>query len=139
MLYTTYLSRVKYLPKDMFKVLVTRFPSQWLKIDYKNKDIGKVLDFENMYLNKRLSPSTTTLLNYKNDKDWDKYCLEFNKEMKNENFIKDFSKLIEYIKSDDKDVAIICMEKDYLHCHRYLEAQEAVKNGIEWKEFELEK
>ena len=30
--------------------------------------------------------------------------------------------------------ALICYEKDYTKCHRYLLAKELAKHGIKWKE-----
>jgi uncharacterized protein (DUF488 family) len=33
-----------------------------------------------------------------------------------------------------KDICLICYEKDYVHCHRYLIAQWVAEHGIEWTE-----
>ena len=41
-----------------------------------------------------------------------------------------------YLKlSQGEDYALICYEKDYIHCHRYLIAKYLESKGIEWKEF----
>mgnify|MGYP002507834462 CR=1 FL=1 len=42
--------------------------------------------------------------------------------------------LLKYLQAGG-DLILICYEKDYLHCHRYLLAKWFIEQGIEWKEW----
>ena len=125
MLYTTYFSKMNKLPKDCINLIITRFPPKWLDVNKLDKTI----------VIKKLSPYESTLLQYKKDNDWDKYVVNFTKQMKNgADMITTLEKIAKQV-SDGKDIALICYEKDYIHCHRYLLAQKLKDDyGIEWKE-----
>jgi hypothetical protein len=65
---------------------------------------------------------------------WEEYVEAFYKQFNSDDLIKEkYNKLMKSLKSG-KDFALICYEKDYIHCHRYLLAQKFIEQGIEWKE-----
>jgi len=124
MLYTSYIAKINKLPNDIIKVIITRFLPKSLNI---NK-------YNNLYTMKELAPSKELLLQYKKDNNWSNYIVNFKKEM---NYRKDLhnkiNSLYKYLQKGNS-VCLICYEKDYLHCHRYLLAQYFMSKGIEWKE-----
>lgn len=124
MLYTTYFSKLKSIPKNAKKLIITRFPPKWIDVDKLN----------NAFIVKELSPSPSILLNYKKDNDWGKYVEHFEKEMNEREDLKSMlSQLEEFLKKNN-DVYLICYEKDYTKCHRYLIAKYLENKGIPWKE-----
>jgi uncharacterized protein YeaO (DUF488 family) len=124
MLYTTYFNKINKLPEEVIKLIITRFPPKWF-------DINK---YKNTYLCKELAPSKEILLKYKEDNNWEEYVEAFYKQFNSDELIKEkYNKLMKSLKSG-KDFALICYEKDYIHCHRYLLAQKFIEQGIEWKE-----
>jgi uncharacterized protein YeaO (DUF488 family) len=136
MLYTSYLSKLSKLPLDIPKIIITRFPPKSISvINYKDFYVAK--DFQNTYLMKELSPSSEILLDFKKSNNWDNYKEEFNEELKDRkdmNFR--LNQLLNYLQSG-KDIILICMEKNYKHCHRYLLAKWFEDHGIEWKEYQF--
>lgn len=127
MLITTYFSKLKEIPDECYKFVITRFPPKWLKLD----------NFDNMFIVKELSPNSKTLLEYKEDNDWQNFTQKF----LNEQLLNDlntskiaFDNLVELVKNSDKDVYILCYEKDYNACHRSLIAEEAMNQGCDVKE-----
>jgi uncharacterized protein YeaO (DUF488 family) len=122
MLYTTYFNRINKLPEETIKLIITRFPPKWFDIN----------QYKNTYICKELSPSKEVLLKYKQDNNWDEYVNAFYEQL-NTTMKNTFNKLLKALQ-DGKDFALICYEKDYVHCHRYLLAQKYVEQNIEWKE-----
>jgi len=124
MLYTTYFSKMNKLSDNVKKLAITRFPPKSFN---PNK-------YPNTYVVKDLAPYAEILLDYKKDNDWGRYIERFNLQMqKDEKMIVCLDKL--YLKlSQGKDYALICYEKDYIHCHRYLIAKYLESKGIKWKE-----
>jgi len=123
MLYTTYLYKLKTLSRDTIKLLIMRFQP---KININN--------YNNLYSAKSLSPSQDLLLQYKKDNDWKNYTNNFINEMKNrKDMIASLIKIKNYLIANN-DLILICYEKDYLHCHRYLIAQYLQQFNINWKE-----
>ena len=109
-LFTTYLSKLKNLElsNDCIKVVIMRIPPK--SLTKKTKDLIFCFD---------LAPKREILYQYKNDKDWDNFVLNYNKQMNNDNNTIHFIQvLINTLKKTD--VCIICCEKDYSHCHRWL-------------------
>lgn len=83
---------------------------------------------------KELAPSKALLLAYKNNHDWSYYTKQFTYEMQHRKDLYDkINSLNKYLKKGN-NVCLICYEKDYLHCHRYLLAQYFINKGIKWKE-----
>lgn len=125
MLITTYFPKIKQIPDDYIKLIITRFPPKWL-------DISK---YPNTYIMKNLAPLQEILLDYKKDKDWNRYVERFNNQMSmyypTANTIRKLGRGLQ----KGKKYAVICYEKDYIHCHRSLLA-EKIKDSfnIEWKE-----
>lgn len=125
MLYTSYIAKLDKLPKDMEKVLITRFAPKWLNLN----------SYENLWPMKEFAPSQDLLLEYKKNNNWEYYIKQFTYEMINkEDMKKKLQSLLKYLQLD-KDVMLICFEKDYFHCHRYLLAQWFVCRDIKWKEW----
>lgn len=124
MLYTTYFSKLRKIPKNAKKLIITRFPPKWIDVD----------KFNNTFIVKELSPSMKILGDYKKNNDWEKYVEHFEKEMNEREDLKSMlSQLEEFLKKDN-DVYLICYEKDYTKCHRYLIAKHLENKGIPWKE-----
>jgi len=124
MLYTTYLARVKRIPEGVKKLFVVRIPPKHFNFE-ENKDIRHVPE---------LSPTKTLLMHYKESEDWSYYTRRFKKEMETR---ADMKKALEELETDLKngqDVCLICFEKDYKHCHRYLIAEKMMKKGFDWQE-----
>lgn len=108
-IYTTYISKLKSLnfPENAVKVLIMRMPPYSLKKD----DFFHCPD---------LGPSTEALIKYKKDNDWDSFKAAYEEKMDNDPKMK---KLIDdMIEALDfsNDIYLICCEKDYEHCHRWL-------------------
>lgn len=123
-LLTTYLSKLNKIPEDYTKLIITRFPPKWL-------DINK---YNDMYIVKLLSPNQDMLLNYKKDNNWEKYVSDFKVQMNGSEFRRILFNIEKAIKNKEKKVCLVCYEKDYTHCHRYLIAKELESRGIEWEE-----
>lgn len=124
MLYTTYFSKIKDIPEDYIKLIITRFPPKWL-------DISK---HPETYVIKQLSPSQELLLKYKEDNNWDEYVVDFYEEMNfREDMVFALSRLRIALKSG-RNVCLICYEKDHTKCHRSLIGQYFEEEGIEWRE-----
>lgn len=127
MLYTSYIAKLNKLPQDTIKMLVTRFPPKWLNIKEYNK----------LYSIQELAPSQELLLQLKKDNDWNNYVTRFHDEIESRDDMKQaLNSLLKYLKQD-KDVILVCFEKDYLHCHRSLLGEWVSNQGIEWKEIEF--
>lgn len=125
MLLTTYFSKIKEIPEDYTKLVITRFPPKWLNVE----------EFPKMHLCKGLSPTASILNKYKKTNDWDEYKRSFKKEMlKKGTECKRYFELVKRHIEKGNNLCLICYEKDYKHCHRYIIAKELEKRGIEWKE-----
>lgn len=124
MLYTTYFSKMKDIPEDCIKLIITRFPPKWLDIS----------NIPNTYLVKGLSPSQELLLKYKENNDWNWYVEKFYEEMEQ---VQDMKRMLHKLRitlESDKDVCLICYEKDHAKCHRSLIGQYFEEEGVEWEE-----
>ena len=132
MLYTSYYSKLALLPNDVPKLIISRFPPKWI-------DRTK---YSKLYLWKSLAPSAQLLEFYKDPcsmvyQNWDWYRKTFYWELKNNKNMKShLEKLYKHLKIHE-DVILLCFEKDYKHCHRYLIAkyfeQRNIKYGGEYK------
>lgn len=122
MLYTTYLVNARKIPQGVRKYLIVRYSPK----GFQN---GK-----GFIHRPDLSPSKGLLLRYKSDDDWKRYVKQFEWEMENR---QDLKKAVEELSTElqkGEDICLVCYEKDYSHCHRYLIAQKLMQKGIEWKE-----
>jgi len=124
-LYTTYLANAKKIPPGVKKYLVVRF----LPKDFGYNGEGDIIHVP------ALSPSVTLLLEYKKNKDWDFYVRRFEQEMENRADLKEALKNLYDELKKGQDICLICYEKDFMRCHRFLIAKKLVEKGIEWKEF----
>ena len=124
MLYTTYLGRIKKIPEGVKKLLIVRIPPKKLNLE-KNTDIKHVPE---------LSPTKMLLMQYKADDDWNYFARKFKREMENRDDMRKALKELEKDLVTGEDVCLICFERDYKYCHRYLIAQRMIDKGYEWKE-----
>lgn len=127
MIYTTYLSKLKDIPKEAIKVLIARkAPAQ------------ETLDKYNCMHALSLAPTQFLLNQYKEDGNFDKFKKIFVSEKKVVTFEEhdEIEKILELCK--ENDVYLICYEKDYEKCHRSIIA-ELISNkmNIPWQEAEL--
>lgn len=128
MLYTTYLAKIDDIDDSIPKLIITRFPPTWIK----NKKSKRIV------IAKPLSPSKKILFDYKNNDNWDMYVKRFMKQIKTnptKRYIKD---VVSYLKKDN-DLVLLCFEKDYTKCHRYLLVKYIKeKYNITWEEINYE-
>lgn len=125
MLYTSYLSNLKNLPKDSVKILITKWKG---KID-----INKY----NLLWRPQLSPDD--LYQWKNGT-ISKEEMFYKLENKLESNISQeaINEIIEYL-NNDKDVYLICYCKELHECHRRIVANYiGDKANIKWKEYKEE-
>lgn len=127
MLYTTYLSKLKNIPENALKLIITRFPPKYLNLN----------EYPNTYIVKQLAPSIQLLTQYKKNNDWNWYVKEFQLEMQTrKDMIKAINRLKEIL-DDEEDVYLICYEKDYTKCHRNLIARKLQQEGYNCKELKI--
>lgn len=124
MLYSTYynnLSKIN-IKNNKNVIMICRHIKSYM-------DISKY----SYYIN--LAPSIELLSNYKEDKDWNNYQKAYIKEKENDlNFKKELLKIKEKL-DNNEDVFIVCHEKDYKHCHRYLILNYFKKLGYSAEEY----
>lgn len=118
MIYTTYFSKLKYLPSNITPISISRFPPKGVNI----------LEY------KTLAPSPELLRSYKATGDWAAYVSTYDNSV--------LSKLNPHQVVDDllslaktADIALVCFEKDYLHCHRHLVAEWLYSYGYNITEY----
>lgn len=130
MLYTSYISNLDKIPKDAIKLIITRYPP---------KDLN-ILKYNNIHIVTELSPSKELLNEYKSSnetlEDWDKYIVKFSNEIiTRADMIESIEKIVRGL-NKGLDIYLICYEKNYIRCHRFLLAKYIqLKFNIEWKEF----
>ncbi len=126
-LYTTYLSKLKNIPENALKLIITRFPPKYLNLN----------EYPNTYIVKQLAPSIQLLTQYKKNNNWEWYVKEFQLEMQTrKDMIKAINRLKEIL-DDEEDVYLICYEKDYTKCHRNLIARKLQQEGYNCKELKM--
>lgn len=108
MIYTTYMSNIKNIPKDSIKILISRWRPR--KSDFINK--------ENILWRPNLGPTELTLCKYKDGTiDWPEFRKRFiNEAYDNKMFQEGIDEIIGY--SKNSDVFLICYEKEDIYCHR---------------------
>lgn len=124
MLYTTYFSKMKDIPENSIKLIITRFPPKWLDI---SKDT-------NTYVVKELAPSQELLLKYKKDNNWDEYVIDFCNQMNNRVDMINMLNRVRGVLQRNIDIYLICYEKDYTRCHRSLIGEYFKEEEMKWKE-----
>ena len=125
MVYTTYLSKMKDIPKGATKFLVTRLLPKGFDKD----------SYGGLIYAPELSPSEQLLFQYKYDEDWNRFRLKFVREMKNRKSTQETLSRIGNMLENNEDIYLICYEKEHEVCHRTLLAQELGKRGFEYREF----
>lgn len=115
------------MPEDYKGLVISRFPPKWLDIR-RDKRLSHITDF---------APYKEILLDYKRTGDWNTYVKRFNQQMNEDpEFKRLANNLVKALKSGKK-YCLICFEKDYLHCHRYLIVKWLEENyGVKWEEIE---
>ena len=122
MIYTSYISNIKHLPKDAKKVLICR----WLPK-------GIAIDGENYFHFPELSPSSSLLRDLKDSKvSFDRFSFLFKEELAHN--LKAVRRL-EFLAKTDVDVALLCYEKESAECHRSIIGEEIKALGADVKEF----
>ena len=117
-IYTSYFGKISKL-KDVVPVSIARFNPYWYK--------GKTF--------KELAPSETILNKYRNGHiSKTQYDSLYFKELN----LKDKAQILEQLEviSGGQDIALVCYEKEQIHCHRYvtarwLDAEEFVEAKIQ--------
>jgi uncharacterized protein YeaO (DUF488 family) len=106
-------------------LVICRFEPKWLDIRG-NPKLYHITDF---------APYKETLLEYKNNGNWGLYVEKFTQQMNEDpEFQRLANNLVKAITSGEK-YCLICYEKDYTHCHRYLIAKWLEeKYGVKWEE-----
>lgn len=117
-LYTTYFSKIKKLPRDVVPVSIARFPPKGVKI----------LEY------KTLAPSTELLMSYKQTGDWAAYVNTYNQTVLAK---LDPYETVENLKAltNSANIALVCFEKDFTHCHRTLVAEWMKAHGFDVQEY----
>lgn len=117
-IYTTYFSKLRKLPQNIVPVSIARFPPKGVRV------------FEY----KALAPSTELLMSYKQTGDWAAYVNTYD----NTVLAKlDPYKVVEDLKTltNSADIALVCFEKDFTHCHRSLVAEWLKGYGFRVEEY----
>lgn len=126
MLYTSYLSNLKNLPKDSVKILITKWKG---KIDTNKYNLlwRPQLSPDDLYDYKKNLISKETLF------------ANLNKKLESNASQKVINEINQYLKAN-KDVFLICYCKEANNCHRSVVASYiANKEKITWEEFEEDK
>lgn len=126
MLYTTYISNMRNLPEGKY-VLITRWAP-------KSLDLSK---FDDAVWEPILAPSDSLLASYKNGAMSKTEMLNKYKEYLDNNLAANdlILSLVEKVR-EDKNVFLICYEKEVFDCHRSILAQYiSEKYNIPWKEY----
>lgn len=124
-LYTTYLAKMK-------KIRLEGTPALFIARYLPHYGLG-----DEIIHMPSLSPTPELLLSYKADLDWRKYVARFTLEMLRREDMKDALKRVGNILDSGTDVLLVCYEKDYTRCHRYLLAKHFEYCGYSWKEIEI--
>lgn len=120
-LYTTYLSKMKDVPDNTMKAIIMRFPPF-------------IEENETIIHCPELSPSNELFGQYKKEKDWDYFEINFKKQMyEDKETVNMINVLIEAL-DNFNNVCLICCEKDNTFCHRRLIAEYLQSLGYEWEE-----
>lgn len=118
MIYTTYFSKLKYLPYNIAPISISRFPPKGVNI----------LEY------KTLAPSPELLRSYKATGDWAAYVSTYDNSILSKlNPHQVVNDLLNLAKT--ADIALVCFEKDYLHCHRHLVAEWLYSYGYDITEY----
>ena len=118
MIYTSYISNLKNIPDNYYKLIITRYN----KINPKN--------FNNCFHAAVLSPNEQLLKEFKNGEiSYQEFYDRFLKQVYNDNFAKDVIKKILDYDRKDLNVVLLCYEKDLKDCHRCIVGKILERNG----------
>lgn len=120
MLYTTYFSNMKNIPEDAIKLIVTR---------YTPRDFN-ILQYPKTHIVSELAPTAQLLNSYNNTnkthEDWVNFKTNFINEIGQREELKyNINKIIKAL-NKGLDVCLVCYERNYFMCHRYLLAQHII-------------
>lgn len=125
MIFTSYLAKLNKLPRDMVKIIITRYLPRGF-------DTNK---YKYTYYVPSLAPTKEILKEYKNNGDWEKYVRDFNEYIfSNEESLNTLGDILKSSKIND--IVLICYEKDWRRCHRNLIANWFREKGIEVFEYQ---
>lgn len=129
LLYTTYMSNIRNIPNDKNTVciLVTRWKPRNINSKNYNFDI---------IWKPNLGPSEILLTRWKSgNMNWCEYREIYLQESNNNKvFINEIQDVINYLEKD-KNVFLVCYEKDSINCHRSILREIFQYNNIECKEY----
>lgn len=130
LLYTTYMSNIKNIPNDenTICILVTR---------WKPRNIINPSNYKfNIIWKPNLGPSEILLTRWKSgNMNWSDYREIYLQEASNSNtFISEMQEIIKYL-NEEKNVFLVCYEKDYINCHRSILKEIFQYNNIECEEY----
>lgn len=125
MIYTTYFAKLKTLPEDVVPISICAKSPKWYNgLEYK-----------------KLAPSYSILMEYKEKGDEKTYIKRYENEILNKldvyDVLRDLSNLVENLDPKDQScsVALVCFEKSSDFCHRHLVGKWLEDNGFVVKEW----
>ncbi len=125
MLYTTYYNNMKNLPQDYIKIIISLYPPKWIKID----------NSKNIFHSLSLAPNPNDFNEFQKTKNYDAYFSKIIQKIQLDINSIDLINNILIALSHNKNIVLICYEKDYTQCHRYLLAKYLKETyNIEWQE-----
>lgn len=124
MIYTSYIARLKDLPEDDTKILVTRYKPKGITLS------------DTLLWAKELAPSYELLKDWKDGKlSWEDYANRYlDEKFEDDKFMTSIVSLIA-LDQDEHDTYLLCYEKDDTNCHRSLLRLILEENGVECKEY----
>lgn len=120
-LYTTYIARMKHIPKGMVTAIIMRMPP------------ASILKMEHAIHAPQLSPKKEVLVAYKESGDWNTFVEKFNDQMYNDEETSAYINLLMEA-LEQNEVCLVCCEKDANQCHRSLIAKYLEELGYESEE-----
>ena len=120
--YTTYLSKMKDIPKDTQIIIIMRAAPM------------SVQKYENLTILKDLAPYGAVLMEYKKTGDIDKLKEAYYKQITEDETAKDLIELAMHTLDNYNSIAFVCCEKDYTTCHRSILGNYLTKLGYNIKE-----
>lgn len=110
-LYTTYAANLKAIPEGVLVFSIMQMPLAFMK----KSGIPNIVE---------LSPNSEIFVEYRKDKDWNKFEESYKKQMyENPKTMQYINFLIQALDNNDNDICLVCCEKDNAKCHRRLIAE----------------
>jgi len=125
-LYTSYIGN-RTIPADFVKLIIMRHMPFVIS--------DQMTNMEHVLC---LSPNAQILSQYKKDRDWDSFKISLLKQFTGDPAcIQAMMSIAERLGRGEK-ICLLCCEKDYAHCHRYLVANMIVQHSdyhVVWEEW----